>query len=50
MNSLGSTIKELRENLPLPLQTVAAYIDIDQDDLNKIEQGKQMATRQQVIE
>ena len=50
MNSFGSTIKEYREKLTLPLQTVANYIDIDQDVFNEIEQGKQMATRQQVIE
>jgi len=50
MNSFGSTIKEYREKLTLPLQTVAIYIGIDHDVFNKIEQGIQMATRQQVIE
>ena len=50
MNSFGSTIKEYREKLTLPLQTVANYIDLGQDVFNKIEQGKKMATRQQVIQ
>lgn len=50
MNSFGSTIKNYREKLTLPLHTVASYIDIGEDTYNKIEQGKQMATRQQVIE
>lgn len=50
MNSFGSTIKAYREKWSLPLQTVANYIDIDQHVYHKIEEGKQMATRQQVIE
>lgn len=50
MNSFGSMIKEFREKLTLPLQTVANYIDLDQEAFNLIEQGKQLATRQQVIE
>ena len=50
MNSFGSTIKEYRERWTLPIQKVANYIDLDPDAFNKIEQGKQMATRQQVIE
>ena len=50
MNSFGSTIKEFREKWSLPLQTVANYIDMEPDEFYKIEQGKQMASRQQVIE
>jgi plasmid maintenance system antidote protein VapI len=50
MNSFGSTIKEYREKWTLPLQTVASYIDVDEEAINRIEHGKQMATRQQVVE
>lgn len=48
MNSLGSTIKQLREKQELPLRTVAAFLDIDQAILSKIEHGHRKATREQV--
>lgn len=50
MDSLGSTIKQLREKLELPLRTVAAYLDIDQAVLSKIEHGHRKATREQVLQ
>ncbi|MCI1268059.1 MAG: helix-turn-helix domain-containing protein [Saprospiraceae bacterium] len=49
MESLGSRIKQLREQEQLPLRTVAAYLDIDQSILSKIEHGHRKATREQVI-
>ena len=50
MYNLGSTIKQLREKLELPLRTVAAYLDIDQAVLSKIEHGHRKATREQVLQ
>ena len=48
MDSLGNRIKQLREEQQLPLRTVAAYLDIDQAILSKIEHGHRKATREQV--
>ena len=50
MDSLGYRIKQLREKLELPLRTVAAYLDIDQAILSKIEHGRRKATREQVLQ
>lgn len=49
MYSLGETIRKLREEKELPLRTVAAYLDIDQAILSKIERGQRNATREQVV-
>ncbi|MBK7604388.1 MAG: nucleotidyltransferase domain-containing protein [Saprospiraceae bacterium] len=49
MDSLGETIKKLRKEKELPLRTVAAYLDIDQAILSKIERGKRNANREQVL-
>jgi len=49
MNSLGETLRKLREDKELPLRTVAAYLDIDQAILSKIERGQRNASREQVI-
>lgn len=49
MDSLGNTLRRLRENKELPLRTVAAYLDIDQAILSKIERGQRKPTREQVI-
>jgi HTH-type transcriptional regulator, competence development regulator len=49
MDSLGETIRKLREDMELPLRTVAAYLDIDQAILSKIERGLRNANREQVI-
>jgi HTH-type transcriptional regulator, competence development regulator len=50
MDSLGSKVKQLREKQELPLRTVAAYLDIDQAILSKIEHGHRKATREQVLQ
>lgn len=49
MDSLGETIRKLREEKELPLRTVAAYLDIDQAILSKIERGHRSASRKQVV-
>ena len=49
MDNLGDIIRKLRENKELPLRTVAAYLDIDQAILSKIERGQRKATREQVV-
>lgn len=50
MDSLGDTIRKLREDKELPLRTVAAFLDIDQAILSKIERGHRKPTRRQVIQ
>lgn len=49
MSSLGEKIRTLREEKQLPLRTVAAYLDIDQAILSKMERGQRRANRDQVI-
>ena len=49
MNSLGNTIRMLREDKQLPLRTVAAYLDIDQAILSKVERGQRKLNREQVV-
>jgi predicted nucleotidyltransferase/DNA-binding XRE family transcriptional regulator len=49
MDSLGHTIRKLREDKELPLRTVAAFLDIDQAILSKIERGQRKPTREQVV-
>lgn len=49
MDSLGDTIRKLREEKELPLRTVAAFLDIDQAILSKVERGHRKPTREQVI-
>ncbi len=48
MDSFGETIRKLRTVKELPLRKVAAYLDVDQAILSKIERGKRQATRNQV--
>jgi predicted nucleotidyltransferase len=50
MKNFGETIRKLREDRALPLRTVAAYLDIDQAILSKIERGLRKSTRQQVTD
>ena len=45
MKTFGEEIKHLREKAKLPLRVVAAYLDIDQAILSKIENGKRNATK-----
>jgi len=49
MLSLGETIRKLREEKELPLRIVAAYLDIDQAILSKIERGLRKPSRDLVI-
>lgn len=49
INSLGDTLRVLREEKQLPLRTVAAFLDIDQAILSKIERGQRKPTREQVV-
>jgi transcriptional regulator with XRE-family HTH domain len=49
MDSLGDTLRKRREDKELPLRIVAAYLDIDQAILSKIERGQRNASREQVV-
>lgn len=49
MNAFGKKIRELREEAGLPLRKVAAFVDIDQAILSKIERGQRKASRKQVL-
>jgi predicted nucleotidyltransferase len=49
MENLGEIIKKTRNEKKLPLRTVAAFLDIDQAILSKIERGQRTATRKQVV-
>lgn len=49
MLSLGETIRKLREERGMPLRTVAAYLDIDQAILSKIERGLRRPNRELVV-
>ncbi len=49
MESLGAIVKKLRVEKKLPLRTVAAYLDIDQAILSKIERGQRKISRELVV-
>jgi transcriptional regulator with XRE-family HTH domain len=49
MDILGETIRKRREDKELPPRTAAAYLDIDQAILSKIERGHRNASREQVV-
>ncbi|MFN4123847.1 MAG: helix-turn-helix domain-containing protein [Flavobacteriales bacterium] len=49
MDSFGKTIRKLREHKEIPLRIVAAFLDIDQAILSKIERGQRRANRYQVL-
>jgi predicted nucleotidyltransferase/DNA-binding XRE family transcriptional regulator len=49
MLSLGETIRKLRKEKELPLRTVAAYLEIDQAILSKIERGLRKPNRDLVV-
>lgn len=49
MDNLGDIIKKLREEKKLPLRTVAAYLDIDQAILSKMERGQRKISREHVV-
>jgi transcriptional regulator with XRE-family HTH domain len=47
--SFSKAIRQLREVKGLPLRKVAAYLDIDQAILSKMERGQRKASRNQVV-
>jgi predicted nucleotidyltransferase/plasmid maintenance system antidote protein VapI len=47
MKTFGETIRKYREDRKLPLRKVAAFLDIDQAILSKMERGQRRATREQ---
>lgn len=49
MESFAEQLKRLRSEKRVPLRVVAAYLDIDQAILSKIENGKRHATRKNVL-
>ncbi len=49
MSNFGESIRKLRNERRLPLRTVAAFLNIDQAILSKIEKGKRNAKREQVV-
>ncbi len=49
MESLGETIRKLREEKQLPLRAVAAVLGFDLAILSKIERGQRKPTREQVV-
>jgi HTH-type transcriptional regulator, competence development regulator len=49
MKSFGDTLRKLREDKKLPLRIVAAFLDIDQAILSKIERDQRKASRDQVV-
>jgi len=49
MYTFAEKIKELRQEKGDPLRKVSAFIDIDQAILSKIENGKRIATRENVV-
>jgi predicted nucleotidyltransferase/plasmid maintenance system antidote protein VapI len=49
MGNFGEIIRKLREEQKLPLRSVAAFLDIDQAILSKIERGQRKIKREQVV-
>ncbi len=49
MQTIGKLLRKLRENEGYPLRKVAAYLDIDQAILSKIERGQRKLTKEQVM-
>lgn len=50
MNSIGTFLKETRENLALHLQDVQAQTEIDSTVLSRIENGKRLPTKSQLLQ
>jgi len=50
MENFGQMIRRLREEQETPLRKVAAYLDIDQAILSKIEHGTRNPRREQVVQ
>ncbi len=49
MESLGNKIRKLRADKKLPLRTVAAFLEIDQAILSKVERGQRKPARELVV-
>jgi transcriptional regulator with XRE-family HTH domain len=49
MQNIGELIRALREKEGYPLRKVAAFLDIDQAILSKIERGQRKISKEQVI-
>lgn len=49
MKSIGVHIRKLREEHGYPLRKVAAFLDIDQAILSKIERGQRKAKKEYII-
>jgi transcriptional regulator with XRE-family HTH domain len=49
IESLGETLRKLREENDLPLRKVASQLDMDQSFLSKIERNERSATKAQII-
>lgn len=49
MQNIGELIRTLREKEGYPLRKVAAYLDIDQAILSKIERGQRKLKKEQVV-
>jgi transcriptional regulator with XRE-family HTH domain len=49
MQKIGELIRTLREKEGYPLRKVAAFLDIDQAVLSKIERGQRKLNKEQVI-
>jgi predicted nucleotidyltransferase/plasmid maintenance system antidote protein VapI len=49
MQKTGELIRELREKQGYPLRKVAAFLDIDQAVLSKIERGQRKFTKQHIL-
>ncbi len=49
MQNIGELIRKLREKEGYPLRKVAAFLDIDQAVLSKIERGQRKLSKEQVI-
>ncbi|MBI9038314.1 MAG: helix-turn-helix transcriptional regulator [Bacteroidales bacterium] len=49
MQNIGELIRSLREKEGYPLRKVAAFLDIDQAVLSKIERGQRKLTKKHII-
>jgi transcriptional regulator with XRE-family HTH domain len=49
IESLGETLRKLREENDLPLRKVASQLDMDQSFLSKIERNERSATKAQIV-
>ena len=48
MESFGNYIRQIREDKKMPLRKLAAYLDIDQSTLSKIERNERQPSKEMV--